>query len=203
MNLLRESALASILAASFLTAIVVSPVSAYDYPLTSDAIRDAYFLGTGPKASAPEFYSGYWQNLDMPNERERTSEIFIETPYFHLAEHSRDTANYTAQAAVKDFLGKPMEFRAYIDVYFDPPESGDAKPVIVKLIQKGKEITPRSVDRWPMSRFRDENTGDVSVGERIWLVYGAEQVQDSELAFEIDAPDGEHTEATFDLAVIR
>jgi hypothetical protein len=198
MNLSRCGPLVLLLAAA--TAL---PLFAYDYPLTSDAIRDAYFFGRGPKGTDPDFYSGYWQNLSMPSKRERTSEIFIETPYFHVAERARDAANYTAQDAIKEFLGKPMDFKVYIDVYFDPPESGDSKPVMVKLIQKGKEIAPQSADRWPLSRFRDENTGDVSTGERIWLTYDAARLHDSELLFEIDAPDAEHAEATFDLSKVR
>jgi hypothetical protein len=186
-----------------IAAVVAVPVLAYDYPLTSTAIRDAYFLGTGPKGTDPDFYSGYWLNLDMPKKRERTSEIILETPFLHVAEHSRETANYTDQDAIKEFLGKPMSFRAYIDVYFDPPGSGNPKPVVVKMTQRDKEITPRSISRWPLSRFRDENTGDVSVGERIWLTCDADQIHDSDLVFEIDAPDGEHTEATFGLSTIR
>lgn len=183
--------------------VVALPVVAFDYPLTTSAIRDAYFMGTGPKGTDPDFYSGYFQTLDMPHKRKRTSQIIVETPFFHIAEHSRETPNYTPQDAMKEFLGKRASFRVYLDVYFDPPQSGDPKPVLVKLSQQGAEIASSSTDRWPLSRFRDENTGDVSIGERIWLTCDAEKFRQSDLVFSIDAPDGEHAQATFDLSRIR
>jgi hypothetical protein len=186
-----------------LLAAAALPALAYEYPLSSYAIREAYFLGTGAKGTDPDFYSGYWQKLDMPKKRQRYSQVMIETPYLHVAEYSRGTPNYTAQDAIKDFLDKPMDFRVYLDVYFDAPESGDPKPVVFKLIQQDKEIVPQSVERWPMSRFRDENTHDESVGERIWLKFSADKIKSSDLTIEVDAPDGEHAEATFDMEKVR
>jgi hypothetical protein len=186
-----------------LAAAVALPAFANEYPLSSNAIREAFLLGTGTGSHDADFYSGYWQSLKMPKERAVGSLVTIETPHLYVAEHSRDTPNYTAQEAIKDFLNKPMVFRVYLDVYFDPPEEGDPKPVVVRLIQDKKELASQAITRWPLSRFRDENTREESVGEHVQIEFSGDKIKPSNLTIEVDAPDGEHAEATFDMAKIR
>jgi hypothetical protein len=186
-----------------LAAAAALPAFAYEYPLSSYAIREAFLLGTGTKSHDADFYSGYWQSLKMPKKRTVGSLVTIETPYLYVAEHSRDTPNYTAQDAISDFLDKAMVLRVYLDVYFDAPETGEPRPVVVKLIQDKKEIAVQSTTRWPLSRFRDENTRNESAGEHVQIECGADKINASDLTIEVDAPDGEHADATFDMAKLR
>jgi hypothetical protein len=189
--------------AILLAAAAALPAFAYDYPLSSQTIREAYLLGTGPKGREPEFYSGYWQSLDMPKKRQVGSLVTIETPFLYVAEHSRDTPNYKSQDAISDFSNKPMVFRVYLDVYFEAPEKGDPKPIVVRLIQDGKETASQSITRWPLARFRDENSRDESVGEHVQIECDAGKIRPLDLTIEVDTPDGEHAEATFDIAKLR
>ena len=186
-----------------LAAAAALPAFAYEYPLSSYAIREAFLLGTGTRSHDADFYSGYWQSLKMPKERAVGSLVTIETPYLYVAEHSRDTPNYTAQEAIKDFLNRPMVFRVRVDVYFEAPAAGDPKPVVVRLIQDKKEISSQSITRWPLVRFRDENTREESAGEHVQIEWSGDKIKPSDLTIEVDAPDGEHAEATFDMARVR
>jgi|HubBroStandDraft_1064217.scaffolds.fasta_scaffold02425_5 hypothetical protein len=186
-----------------LAAAVALPAFAYEYPLSSYAIRKAFLLGTGTRSHDADFYSGYWKSLKMPKERAVGSLVTIETPYLYVAEHSRDTPNYSAQEAIKEFLNNPMVFRVYLDVYFDPPEAGDPQPVVVRLIQDKKEIASQATTRWPLFRFRDENTRQESAGEHVQIEYSGDKIKLSDLSIEVDAADGEHAEVTFDMAKVR
>ncbi|HUJ30524.1 MAG TPA: hypothetical protein VLY23_04545 [Candidatus Acidoferrum sp.] len=184
------------------------PALAYEYPLSSYAIRQAYFLGAGPHSKEPEFYANYEHVLPMPRKTLPGSLVGIKTPYLQVAEYSRDTPNYNAQDAIKDFFGKPATFRAFIDVYFKPG-STPADPsdpldgVRVKLIQNGKEIATESAEGWPLAFVRDENTRQESAGEHIEIACKAEKIDGSTLKIEVDTPDGEHAETEFDLARLR
>ncbi|MGC2333580.1 MAG: hypothetical protein WA581_19170 [Candidatus Acidiferrales bacterium] len=182
---------------------------AYEYPLTSEAIREAYILGTGPGGSQADFYTPYAYSFHMPNTDLPGSLITIETPFLQVAEQARQAANYDAQDAVKKFLGKPAVFRVYADVYYRPrnPEAREVNPnqvrVTLTLIQNREKIVPESTDRWPLTVFRDAGTGAVSVGEHVQIEFAAEKIDDSPLTIKVSAPDNRSAKNTFDLARIR
>jgi hypothetical protein len=52
---------------AFLLALAIAlPAFAYEYPLSSDAIREAYFLGSGQKGKDASFYAQYSQSRGAP-----------------------------------------------------------------------------------------------------------------------------------------
>jgi hypothetical protein len=197
--------------APLLILAIALPALAYECPLTSDAIREAYFLGTGPKSKEAGFYDPYARRLTIPKTAPPTSFVTIDTPYLQVAEHSRDATNYSSQDAVKDFFDKPAVFRVFVDIYFSParPKSGASgtsglsDDVEVKLIQHGKEIASQSSDSWQLTSFRDASTSVESVGEHVQLEYPAEKIDSSRLKIQITTPDGQHAETTFDLAKLN
>ncbi len=91
-----------LLAAVFL--LLPSPSSAFDAPLSPEAVRDAYFLGQHNNQSTLSFFSQYVKTLPVPDKGAYISEVEIYTPYTQIVEASRRrSGNYSAQQAEQDY----------------------------------------------------------------------------------------------------
>ena len=99
--------------ALILSLAVTLPAGAYDYPLTSSGIRDAYFLGTRQGGLSPEFLSQYSLPVRDLRQGSCTSAIRLETPFLQVVEYIGGVPNYSSQDAVKDFYDKPMKLRVF------------------------------------------------------------------------------------------
>lgn len=186
---------------TFLLALAVTlPALAYDYPLSSQSIRTAYLLGKGSGSAGTHFLAEYSRTLPGLKVGAYTSVVRIETPFTHVAEHARETLNYDAQDAVKEFVDKPSVFRAYLDICYAPIK---AKPIKVRFLQNDKEIASASDKREPYYPFQDSESVAPSIGEHIELEFKPEKIESSPLLIEIDTPNGQHVETTFDLAKLR
>jgi hypothetical protein len=197
------------------TLTIALPVWAYEFPLSADAIREAYFLGSGQKSKDADFYAKYSHSLGDPAKDPPGSIVTIHTPYLQIAEHSRDTANYHAQDAEEDFFGKPAEFRVFLDAYYKPvspaasgaakaePASDPLRGLRIKLIQHKKEIAWRVVESTPFYPFHDAQTGVERDGEHVEIACDAALIDSSVLTIKVDMPDGEHFATEFDLAEIK
>ncbi len=98
---LRLSALNCSLAAALL---LPAPCSAFDTPLSQQAVREAYFLGQHNDESTLSFFSQYVKTLPAPDKGAYISEIEIYTPYAQIMEASRRrTGRYSAQQAELDY----------------------------------------------------------------------------------------------------
>jgi len=185
---------------------IVPAAFAYEYPLSPSVIREAYFLGSGPKGASTGFYSKYIHNLAIPATAPPASYVSIETPYLQIAEHSRNTPNYDAQDAVKEFQNKPMTFRIFAEVYYKPRDSDGGSgrhDIRIRLVQHAREIDTEVADRWDLNTFRDAATSAKSVGQHVELECRAEKIDSSDLTVDVDTPDGQHAETTFDLSEIK
>ena len=190
------------LAALFLSSTLASPGFAYDFPLTSSAIRDAYFLGTrqgGVSLDVLKSYSRWIADLHQGN---CTSEARIETPFLQIAEYVGSVPNYSAQDAVNEFHEHPMVFRMFLDVCYmreaPPPNS-----VKIRFIQNKKEVSPTSDVRSAYSERFSETSFLLPNGERAELKFDPRKLDSSTLTVLIDTPDGQHAETAFDLQSIR
>jgi hypothetical protein len=124
---------------------LAAPANAYAFPLTSTAIRDAYFLGKREGGLGERFLADYRQTIPGLHVGEYTSFVQIETPFVQVALRSSRALNYRAQDAVREFLDKPTAFRLHIEVCYMPDAPRDA--IKVKLVQNKKEILPNSEKR--------------------------------------------------------
>lgn len=187
----------------------VSRAQSYEYPLTSEAIREAYFLGIGPQGKRGDFLDSYAYSFHMPNTDLPGSLITIETPFLQVVERAGRAPNYDAQAAEKEFLDKPAVFRIYADIYYRPwhpiPADDSASQASVGLTvkQNGKKIVPDSTDRWGLTVFKDAGTGAVSIGEHVQFEFNAGKIGASLLTIKVSTSDDQSAEATFDLSTIR
>jgi len=206
---------------SFAVFLMVSAISlplfAYEYPLSENAIRDAYFLGKSSDDKKSELYEKYTQRPPVPDTGAHFASIVLETPYVRVVEHSSEMLNYSAPAAEKDFLGKPAIFllRVQIDLtdsygWQVPSPAGTIrlrpddfwKDFTVRLVQK-EEIPSKSLRGNPIYSFGGEGSASVLTGALIELTYDAEKIKSEDAKVEVLAPDGQDVEATFDLAALR
>jgi len=176
------------------------PVCAYDVSLTENSIRDAYFLGTRLGGLNPDFLARYARLVPDLKQGNCTSQARLATPFLEVAEYSRTAPNYSAQGAVKDFSGKPLSFRIYLDVCYRLRAPANA--VTVKIMQNKKEVVPNSFESSPYSESTEFGSLPPN-GEHIVLEFTAAKIESSDLTILIDTSDGQHGETKFDLQALR
>jgi hypothetical protein len=186
---------------AFLLALAIAlPAFAYEYPLSSDSIRDAYFLARRPDRESVRFLSAYTHKVPEFKVESNTSNVIVETPYVQVAEEVRLRINYHAQDAVAEFFDKPKNFRIHMDIYF---LRGISDSVTVNLMQNGKEISPRAVERSSLYPASDEYYTPGTIGEHLEIECDPERIESSPLTIKIGLPDGRKAQTKFDMADLR
>jgi hypothetical protein len=177
------------------------PVNAYDFPLTSNAIRDAYFLGNRAGGLGERFLADYRQTIPDLHVGNFTSFVQIETPFMQVALRSGKALNYSAQDAVREFLDKPAVLRLHLEICYMPeaPPNG----IKIKLLQNKREILPESENRAAIYPPTDRYTSTSAIGESVDLEIRPEKIDWSTLPVQIDTPDGRRAIANLDLQVLR
>ena len=188
--------------ASVLSLAVAIPAGAYDYPLSSNAIRDAYFAGIRQGALTPSFLAPYSQFVSELHQGSCTSEIRLETPFLQVVAYAAGVPNYSSQDAVKDFYDKPMKFRMFLNICYmrlaPPPNS-----VKVKIIQNKKEIVPETDTRLAYAEPIDGLSTLPPNGEEVQLEFDASKLDSSMLTVNIDTPNDQHVKVELDLQSLR
>ena len=189
--------------ALLLVLFLAVPLNAYDdTPTSENSIRDAYFLGTRQGSLTPEFLARYAHWIpELKDGTICTSQARLETPFLQVADYSSTAPNFSSQDAVKQFYGKQMFFRVYLDICYKPNALLNA--IKVKVIQNKKEITPLSAESNPYVPRVDELATLPANGERVRLEFKFNQIDSSTLIILIDTPDKEHAEVNFDLQTLR
>jgi hypothetical protein len=194
------------------------PAPAHEYPLSARAIRDAYFLGKASAGKRAEFLAKYTQQLPMPKTGPHVSRIRLETPYAVVVERTSQTlSNYFAADAEKEFLGKPAVFRLHVQIdltssYAWQISAGPAgvqlrpddfwRDFAIRLVQNAA-LEPRAIRGQPIYSFSGSGGVSVLLGAEVNLEYDAAEIQSAPATVEVDTPDGQHVQTTFDLAKLR
>lgn len=80
-------------------ALIATQGAAYDHPLGSSAIRNAYFLGSSNSESV-KFLSTYKQTLPAPNTGPYIAEMEVRTPFAQVVVSSREhSVGYSPMSA--------------------------------------------------------------------------------------------------------
>src|SRR5229473_6687410 len=188
--------------ALLLAVFLAFPVGAYDdIPHSASAIRDAYFLGTRQGGLTPDILARYAHWIPELKEGSCTSQARLETPFLQVAEYAGKAANYSSQDAVKDFYGKQMGFRVYLDICYKP--NAPLNAIKIRVLQNKKEIAPISEESSPYIPRVTKLTTLPANGERVHLEFESSQIDSSALSIRIDTPDKQHAEAAFDLQTLR
>ena len=202
----------------FLLALVstASSAVAYEHPLSSEAIREAYFLGSRKDGSSSDFIGQYTHHLPVPPDGPYVAEIQLETPYAQIVERARQRVNYTAQDAAQEFLDKPGVFRLRVKIYFTPSytpilESKDGKTVMrpddfwrdfeIRFLQGG-EIRAKLVRGEAIYGASPKGMRHLT-GAEVELEYSAAGIDSAPATIEVVTPDDRKVETTFDLKTLR
>lgn len=215
-------------ASVLLTCLWLSPPApAFTQSLSSESIRDAYFLGQRNDEKTAAFLNRYDRTFPMPPSGLYVSDVELFTPYAELVDLSRQhTAGYSAQQAEKEYHQRGSVLRLRVRVYFDEaypentyaqssaegntPDAGDYEPgaepesVHVVLRQNGAIVPAMRTPGVPTYRISYiYNEEDVFCGFDIILHYRARNVASDDAEILVSTPDGQRISATFDLTSLR
>jgi len=205
----------------FLTLVIVLlialPALAYQYPLSSSDIRNAYLLGYAKDQNTTSFFAQYVTQLPMPETGPHVATIALKTPYAQVVELGQSAVNADVQGAEEELANTkfPLLVSVGIDLtptYPDPPitnpASGSPVPDFeqdfsIELFQDGAKINAQSTRVNLLYSEGVGNTYEVS-GAIIVLRFDPEKVNpDDEVIVKVHTPDDQHVKATFDLGHLR
>lgn len=209
--------------ASFVIAISVTlSASAFDVPLSDEAVREAYFLGQRHDAS---FLGNYIKFLPLPKTGPHISSVAFLTPFAQFAQFSSNyVGNYSAQQARLDHLGQKETVEITIEIQLtlsygafisSPSSSRSSSPSV---------LTPRASEFWkdfhvqiydgdqPLSPSDFRGHANFSCGRRgpcvMWgatlkFEFPADAFTSDSTIVHIDPPEGDPVSVDFDLIRLR
>jgi hypothetical protein len=203
----------------FLLVLLVGlPAFAFDDPLTSTTIRDAYMLGNRKDFKTAEFFARYKHFLPAPESGPHVSAISLETPYGQVVELGEAALNTDIQGAEEEWTGKTFPFIVRVgvdltDTYPGPPPWNPRAPGLqlpnfehdfdIQLIQNQKKIAARSSQVYLLYSDGVANIYQIS-GAIIELRYDTESIDPyDEATVTVHTPDDQHVETSFDLGQLR
>jgi hypothetical protein len=207
---------------SFLTVMVVVlvfalPALAYQYPLSSADVREAYLLGTRRDSLTASFFAKYRHDLRQPRTGPWVSDIIIETPYTQVVEMGQADQNPDTQQAEIDLPKKNFLFIVRVGINFTdtypstPKNPPEPRPIIpdfekdfkIRMSQKDKKIIQPSSVKTILLDSGDYGNGQIT-GAVLELTYKSEDIDPSaDLAIKVLTPDDQDVETTFDLNSLK
>ncbi len=188
--------------AASLALLPVSPAGAYDFPLSPEAIRDAYFLGIRQGSLDAEFRAKYARAVPELKQGNCVTQIRIATPFLQVADYMSSVPNFSSQDAVKAFYEKPMVLRIFLDICYmseaPPPYS-----VRIRVLQNKKTVVPINDTRTAFAERFSEDSFLLPNGEKAVLEFSPQKIDSSTLTIHLNTPDGEHAECEFEMQTIR
>jgi hypothetical protein len=210
----KTSVLAAMLVAIAGIAIRALAVS---YPLSTTAIRDAYFIGNRNDEQTAEFLSHYVRWFPELKSGPYIRDIGIDTPFSEIVKRTQGRPNLYAPDAVEEFHNKKAPLRIYVDIFLTPtyspipqasaPEYYQWVPDFwndfkVRLVQGETEIPAEYARGGPIYSYGHGQIPLVT-GARIELTYNPEKVDSEPTQVIVLTPEGQNIQADFDLAHLR
>lgn len=194
------------------------PALAYEYPLSPEAVREAYFIGKSGSSKREDFFARYTQHFARPPSGPYISLIRVVTPYAFVVERTARLQNLLAPDAQQQFYGKRIAIRIRVHIDFTPsygwqmrsPNGGVTlrpadfwRDFNVRLIQHRREIQPLEASGEPNYSFGGEGASSVLVGADIDVQYDPARVRSGPATVLVDTPDGQQIRANFDFSKLR
>jgi hypothetical protein len=202
-------------------ALAASPAAfAYESPLDSESIREAYFLGRRNDERTVNFFDGYAKHLAIPDKGPYVSFVDLLTPYAQVVAHSQaEISNYSTQQAEHDYESERDKICVNVHIEFTATYTALKDQKSEKDNSRTKGFAFRPSDFWRDFRFelrqRDELINSLDIqgiplyddgrfeGAEVRLEYDAKEVKSADTSFEVITPDGQHTVVKFDLSKLR
>jgi len=196
--------------------IIALPALAYQYPLSSSDIRNAYLLGYAKDLSTTNFFAPYARQFPTPESGRYVATITLKTPYGQLVELGESAVNADVQGAEEEYARRNLPFLVQVGVvdltatYPGASPSDTAAPGAplpdfqrdfpARLVQDSQEIAVESTQVYLLYSESAINTYSAIIEFR----YDPEMIDpDDEMTFEVRTPDDQQVEATFDLGRLR
>lgn len=179
--------------------------AAYDYPLSSQAVREAYFQGQRRDESTAKLLAQYVKRLPATNAPWQVAEMEVRTPYQQVVLRSwQSLPSYSGQQAWEEYRKRPPQIIVRIYLATAVTQLVVREDVWRKFqfrLQQEKEIRPTAVTGWPVYFFSEQ--GSRLVGAEVYLELNAAQVSSGPLRVEVKSPEGQVSSAEFDLSRLR
>lgn len=193
---------------SLLSAVLFLAPSVFslDLPLSSESIREAYFLGQRRDDRTFHFFDSYRKRLPDRKSGSYVSTVEFFTPYAQAVERSlRHAPGYSAQQAEHEYRARTNTVRVAVQVRYAVLETRGRemwKDLRVQLSQDGKILEPLT------SRYQGTSVGtgqgwSTPTGFILWLEYDAGTLSSSDVTIDSFFADGQNVVATFDLDRLR
>ena len=218
-----RSGLAALLGTLVILALIALPALAYQYPLSSIDIRDAFFIGNRNDDLTAALFAKYSRTLPAPETGPYVAEIDLDTPFLQVARRAEGAVNYDSLDAVQEFQSKPMVFRVHVKFYFTstymplpvahtegipmqtPSYSDFWNDFKVRLIQD-KEVRQKSsvgAAIFPMWGADGDGPPPSPIGGRIDVDYDPAKIDTADATVEVLTPDGQDIVVPFDLSRLQ
>ena len=209
--------------ASFLVAICVAlPSSAFDVPLSDEAVREAYFLGQRHDAS---FLAKYIKFLPLPKTGPHISSITFLTPFARFAQFSGNyVGNYSAQKALLEHRGQEEFVLIFVEIQLTdtygrlippPPNWRSRSPEAwvprpsdfwrdfqVQIYNDGQPLTPYDFHGHPT--FGCARRGPcITTGATLEFDFRAESFTSDSATIQVIPPEGDPVSVDFNLIRLR
>ncbi len=199
--------------------LIACPALAYQYPLSSSDIRNAYLLGYAKDLNTANFFAPYVRQFPILESGPYIATITLETPYCQLVELGQAALNADVQGAEEEYASRKLPVLVQVEVvdlippYPGAPSSDSATQGVplpdfqrdfpARLVQDGQEIAIASTQVYLLYSDSSVNSYGVS-GAIIEYRYDPEKIgPDDAATFEMHTPDGQDIETTFDLGRLR
>jgi hypothetical protein len=125
---------------------------AFDWPVSPEAVREAYFFGRGSdRAKIAEFLGQYVRVFQLPDKNSFVGRIELHTPYQRVVQCSWETTSiYSAQQAQIDYASQSDVVGVRVFIYLD---AGGPAPSDIYSDSHG-HILDRRENFWRGFQFR-------------------------------------------------
>ncbi len=206
-------------------ALVSAQISlAYEHPLDSHSIREAYFLGRSSDGKAAKFLAQYVKQPALPKSGPHIAEIELRTPYKQVVLRAGQVpGSYSAQQAEQDYRDRPDLIIVRVRINLTPtypaliadPSRGKGqvgerpddfwRDFKIRIVQ-GSEVRPKGITGRALFQSGLSGPrvfGDVMLGAEVLLEFDAAQIRSEPLKIQVLTPDGQSVEVEFDLKELR
>jgi hypothetical protein len=221
--MLRQS-LCFTIAVALSVLLLSSPALGFNFPLSDEAIREAYFLGQRRDESMAHFLAKYKKVLPVPRSGPKISSVAFVTPFARLILLSSERANYSAQQAAQEHRGQAELVSITIRVQLTSsygafiaaptgPSSGSPtgytlrspdfwKDIDVQVVMDDKTLEPTDFTGEPNYLCGDDG-GCVLTGATLHLELPAKLFTSDSASVQIAPPEGLDVSVGFDLTALR
>src|SRR5260370_9370078 len=146
MNARRTRQAVSLLATAL---FVTAPAFPFDLSLSSESVREAYFLGQRNDNKMTQVLDPYTKRLALPEIGPYISEIKLFTPYAQIIDISRQqSGHYSAQQAQQDYRDRGDTLLVFVRIEFTATYSYPQAVASASRVAKEQGISFQPQDFW-------------------------------------------------------